>query len=602
MLMNAAHEIRYRRLRRHHYKLMWMRSVGLSQYMCERPEMRDYVRSFQPRASFPAKITIHKLVETTDELQDERQQAKIKSLKIMFKGSQCIGLQLDMWSDTETQTAYAALNMTNVEEPKNDGPKAQLYLASECLAFEVFPLGAKTKETIRAWFRSVLTRKGLPAAIVSGIAPDGAADGQAALASDPELAELVDTCDLHILQRGILFSLGLAGATSKNPRAKTHLRKHNRLATLSRQSLAYTKSIKEAQVAAGVPLERVMVPQRTITTRWGNQFTQVSVDCTLRPAIDPSLEKYKRENKANKEAIVETNESDQGSKVGNAVAASELGLSNEDWMVSQEFEAFLNYPFNIKETIEHSGICTGAQSMALLFDLKANFCTSSTLRIKDFPLTLKLEDRERTFEMKDVDELDESIITARKVLASELQARKFDLRPSNIRLVQCFMSKQTPSSLYLTPDQQSLAKTCYTQMLRNAVKIAAVPLRASPPRAAKKARVDASCLLFAGGDVDATPGSPHSPAARHAQSDVAPVVAGAFDVVTDEMARWASLEKGAYAAFYNEKGLLNEFAMHWALRTRFPLHFVIFKQTASHLPHTRPMWSASFRALVISRL
>ena len=52
----------------------------------------------------------------------------------------------------------------------------------------------------------------------------------------------------------------------------------------------------------------------------------------------------------------------------------------------------------------------------------------------------------------------------------------------------------------------------------------------------------------------------------------------------------------------NTMCLLNEFAMHWALRTRFPLHFVIFKQTASHLPHTRPMWSASFRALVISRL
>ena len=31
--------------------------------------------------------------------------------------------------------------------------------------------------------------------------------------------------------------------------------------------------------------------------------------------------------------------------------------------------------------------------------------------------------------------------------------------------------------------------------------------------------------------------------------------------------------------------LLNEFAMMWALRERFPLHLIVFKQTACHLPH-----------------
>ena len=34
-----------------------------------------------------------------------------------------------------------------------------------------------------------------------------------------------------------------------------------------------------------------------------------------------------------------------------------------------------------------------------------------------------------------------------------------------------------------------------------------------------------------------------------------------------------------------EDGLLNEFAMMWALRESFPLHYIIFKQTACHLPH-----------------
>ena len=42
-----------------------------------------------------------------------------------------------------------------------------------------------------------------------------AADGQCGLAKIYELVGLVDTCSLHVLQRAVLFSIGLAGATSK---------------------------------------------------------------------------------------------------------------------------------------------------------------------------------------------------------------------------------------------------------------------------------------------------------------------------------------------------------------------------------------------------
>ena len=55
--------------------------------------------------------------------------------------------------------------------------------------------------------------------------------------------------------------------------------------------------------------------------------------------------------------------------------------------------------------------------------------------------------------------------------------------------------------------------------------------------------------------------------------------------MSEEVARWAALEKAAYAALYDDKGLLNEFAMMWALRARFPLHYIVFRQTTSHLPH-----------------
>mmetsp|Transcript_8737 Transcript_8737/g.20960 ORF Transcript_8737/g.20960 Transcript_8737/m.20960 type:complete len:90 (+) Transcript_8737:1-270(+) len=71
----------------------------------------------------------------------------------------------------------------------------------------------------------------------------------------------------------------------------------------------------------------------------------------LRPAIiDPAVEKYKRDNKGNKEAIVEPNESsDQGSKAGKPVPASEIGLSSDDWEGNQELETFLCYPYDIMQ-------------------------------------------------------------------------------------------------------------------------------------------------------------------------------------------------------------------------------------------------------------
>jgi hypothetical protein len=91
------------------------------------------------------------------------------------------------------------------------------------------------------------------------------------------------------------------------------------------------KSISNAQVAADVPHEKVLSLVKTATTCWGNQDSQVSTNCTLRGAIDPTVDKFKRENCNNKEAIVEENESDQGSKAGRPVSAADLGITTKEW-------------------------------------------------------------------------------------------------------------------------------------------------------------------------------------------------------------------------------------------------------------------------------
>ncbi|KAK3247158.1 hypothetical protein CYMTET_43333 [Cymbomonas tetramitiformis] len=56
-------------------------------------------------------------------------------------------------------------------------------------------------------------------------------------------------------------------------------------------------------------------------------------------------------------------------------------------------------------------------------------------------------------------------------MKEELEARLFTLRPSNSRLIQCYMTKQAACNTFLSPFQVTLAKTLYLTALREAAAI-----------------------------------------------------------------------------------------------------------------------------------
>ena len=101
------------------------------------------------------------------------------------------GWQLDMWTDTETHTSYACITETDVQEPTHEYLRKlrpeqlpQLLLRCGVVAFEQFPHSEHTAANIRDWLREVANAKGVQLANdLTGITPDGAADGQAALNS-----------------------------------------------------------------------------------------------------------------------------------------------------------------------------------------------------------------------------------------------------------------------------------------------------------------------------------------------------------------------------------------------------------------------------------
>ena len=52
-----------------------------------------------------------------------------------------------------------------------------------------------------------------------------------------------------------------------------------------------------------------------------------------------------------------------------------------------------------------------------------------------------------------------------------------------------------------------------------------------------------------------------------------------------EADRWSSLSKATIEEHTDSAGVVNEFSLLYALRTSFPLHYIVFKQTAAHIPH-----------------
>ena len=57
-------------------------------------------------------------------------------------------------------------------------------------------------------------------------------------------------------------------------------------------------------------------------------------------------------------------------------------------------------------------------------------------------------------------------------------------------------------------------------------------------------------------------------------------------VTIDEVERWKRMSSKTINTFKDKStGMINDFALHWAKRKEFPLHYFVFRQTASHLPH-----------------
>ena len=159
-------------------------------------------------------------------------------------------------------------------------------------------------------------------------------------------------------------------------------------------------------------------------------------------------------------------------------------------------------------------------------------------------------------------------------LATEIDTRFFDERPSNLRLALAMMSKQMKPDKFMPEAWTTggIAKACYLNLLRKIERTCCKnpPRQSSTPILGRKRSARTEKLFEFNAD---------SPLQSGASEDE-------VDAVVDEVSRWAALPVQTVKEHLDsDTGLVNEFSLLYSVRQQFPLHYILFRMGTSHLAH-----------------
>lgn len=105
----------------HHVRYCLMVAMGtVSGATAKSSSFREYVRGYAPTATFPHHTTQIRIIQCIDELQMAEQKMRIGKLVASYHNGPCVGLQLDMWTDTDTNTCIFCGGESNVSDREKE--------------------------------------------------------------------------------------------------------------------------------------------------------------------------------------------------------------------------------------------------------------------------------------------------------------------------------------------------------------------------------------------------------------------------------------------------------------------------------------------------
>ena len=563
-----------------HIRFVWLVAQGMSMRYSRNPAFKEFVTAHDPRAVLPHNVSVHRIAACIDEVQvadlcKARSLAKASMLTDCGLGG--FGLQLDMWTDTNTNISYAAVHSTHMEESDTD-----LKVADHLLDFCVFPFTKHTADNISTWLVRTLLQYDIPCEYICSVTPDGAGPGVKGIKMVPGLANKVNVCMQHQLQRCVLYAIGIAGSATncRNPDARDLLKVNKRVVQFSHQVHEFSIECEAMQTTASIPEHKHLTTVRSHAIRWGNSYSQVERNNLMRPIIDMVTSKYRREH-ANDEAILdpehEPNAYDsnddmptrQFEAAGTVLTRREIGFDNTSWACNLELEALLTRPAGIKMMMDKYTHITAAQCMHVFKDLQKSMRANKPLDILLHPVDIGLKARKRKVATIAADSVTPIVTKGRAEMCTQLEARFFTDRPTDCRLVLMLMSKQANAEVWMCDEWMQHARAVYLKLLRALSSKLNAPRRTSPRKVTAQKRKRESLM--------------QGLLSQRSDSDDDDEGGGANDPVMIEKAGWASMSPEQIAPFRDAVGLLDEYAFYFSVRLSYPLHYTIFRHYAADL-------------------
>ena len=254
----------------HHVRFVFWLAMDLRPIAIGLDEaFREFLHGLDPTYEPPARSTIWKIVEITFILTQRQLHNVMQKVKEEI-GSPFFSLQLDMWTTRNMAESYISLNGSFITRTEDYGGYAEYHLEQALLAFKAFPHLRHTAVNIANWTKDMITGVlNFEMDDVCVCVPDGGANVR-------KIGQLTGlnarTCFAHQLQRCVLYALGTAGTTSRNPEMKAALSKAKQLASTVHHSTQITKLLASTREARK---EKPMAVMQDVTTRWSSTHMMV---------------------------------------------------------------------------------------------------------------------------------------------------------------------------------------------------------------------------------------------------------------------------------------------------------------------------------------
>jgi hypothetical protein len=329
---------------------------------------RRFYTALDARFVPPCSKSINRILLLLLEVQSGKKKNWLQAARALL-GKPFLNVELDIWTAKNASESYAAMKGSIILNDENGVLRVHDFV----LEFAVFPNNRHTALHIKAWMESVFVDNLLSKEDIIMATPDGAANGKKAL----KLMGLeFIVCYCHDLQRAMLYALGRAGKTSRNPEVKALIELHHKIVTKVHTSTLLTKDLIDAQVSAGVVKGKAKtVTGSCVTRQWQGDAKILGRNLDLQVYLDSILTQTMLHPTSTQEELLLANDvySDEEEEFVDPVDEPVPCLTASQWLSTRILFGIIKPAFDATTMLETSSSVSIDRALPLILSLLKHF-------------------------------------------------------------------------------------------------------------------------------------------------------------------------------------------------------------------------------------